>query len=71
MAAAPPRAWDWPIACVVSFSFFAVDSALDEFDCSTSPSLPGLSTRTEMFVLLGLICFDSALESAYCLLYAS
>jgi hypothetical protein len=40
---------DWP----VRFAFAAVAFELTVFDCETSPLLPGLRTRTEMFWLAG------------------
>jgi hypothetical protein len=47
----------------LSFDADAVEET--EFVCFTSPSLPGLRTRTEMFVFVGLTCDadDSAMPS--------
>ena len=66
----------WPIACVppeppcpafwpVRFEFPAAADEPTLFDCSTEPSLPGLSTRTEMFVFFAPLCsaFDAAAAS--------
>jgi hypothetical protein len=33
------------------------------FDCETSPSLPGLSMRTGVLLLLAPFCFDVAFAS--------
>src|SRR5215210_6471752 len=58
----------WPVALALP----AADSASDSLLCSTSPPSPGLKMRTEMFVLVGLVCVDSAsddaswLESFFC-----
>jgi hypothetical protein len=48
------------------FVAFADDAT--EFDCDTEPPFPGLRTRTEMFELLGAICFaeDRARLPASC-----
>ena len=40
------------------------------FVCETGPSLPGLSTRMEMFVLLGLVCAAPDAAPAACALDA-
>jgi hypothetical protein len=37
----------------VTFAFAAVAFELTEFDCVTSPSSPGLCTRTAMFWFAG------------------
>jgi hypothetical protein len=42
---------------VTGASFVEVADEAAEFDCDTAPSFPGLSTRTETFLLLGSICF--------------
>ena len=36
------------------------------FVCDTFPSLPGLRTRIEMFVLLGLVCVAPDAAAACC-----
>ena len=48
-----PEASAWFAFCVVDavFAAFADDDA--SLDCETAPSLPGLSTRTEMFSFEG------------------
>src|SRR5262249_37971374 len=51
----PP--WSWSTDCLVSASFDAFASDEASFDCVTLPSSPLLRTRTEMFELLGSICF--------------
>ena len=48
----------------MSFRFSAAASAVVLFDCVTSPSSPGLSTRIDVAVLLGLTCTAVASASA-------
>ena len=45
--------WVWPADWPVRFAFPAVAFELAVFDCETSPPLPGLRTRTEMFWFAG------------------
>jgi hypothetical protein len=66
----PPADWAWSASCVVEFEFVELASDVAVFDCVTGPSLPGLSTRTEMFVLLGSICVAPDAEVACCALSA-
>jgi hypothetical protein len=56
---------------VVEFELVELASDDAEFDCVTAPSLPGLSTRTEMFELLGATCVVPEAEVASCELPAS
>jgi hypothetical protein len=56
----PPAVW--LELCVVVAVFVASAEDVAVFDCDTVPSLPGLSTRTEMFWFDGWICV--ALEAA-------
>jgi hypothetical protein len=65
---APPCVCD--ASCEVSFEFVAVPVESTEFVCETFPSFPGLSTRTLMFVLLGLTCVASDAAAACCPLAA-
>src|SRR5205823_3286400 len=57
--------WFWVAVCVVSalLPAKAEESAL--LLCVTEPSLPGLSTRTDSFELLGAICFASDSAAAF------
>src|SRR4051794_10372574 len=71
LAAAPPPDWTWLVPCPVRFAFAAPDFALELLLWLTLPLSPGLSTRTEMFSLLGSICVDFAPEVADCMLLAS
>jgi hypothetical protein len=50
--------------------FDAVASESTLFDCETEPSFPGLRTRIETFVLLGLVCAAPAAAPATCPLEA-
>ena len=50
------------------FDADASESAL--FDCETEPSFPGLRTRIETLVLLGLVCAAPAAAHATCPLEA-
>ena len=50
-----PPASVWPELCVVVAVFAASAFDVASFDCVTLPSLPGLSTRTEMFWFDGWI----------------
>ena len=52
-ALAGPAAWLWPAVCAVPFTFAAVAFDVASFDCEVEPSLPGLSTRTGVFVFDG------------------
>ena len=61
---------DWSIDWSVLLPFNAADSAVASFDCVTSPSSPGLSTRIEVAELLGLIWTAFASASAFCLFSA-
>ena len=45
--------WVWPADWPVRFAFPAVAFELAVFDCETSPLLPSLRTRTEMFWFAG------------------
>src|SRR3982074_1313019 len=50
----PPKPpWFWLELWSAPFEFDADASEVAELVCETDPSLPGLSTRTTMFVLLG------------------
>ena len=54
VAAQPqPGLCAWVAFCVVVPVFAAVADDSASFDCETAPSLPGLSTRTEMFWFVG------------------
>jgi hypothetical protein len=55
---------------LVEFEFVELASDDAELVCVTDPSLPGLSTRTEMFELLGAICVAPEAEVACCALSA-
>src|SRR6185437_13331645 len=61
----PLRDGSWSELWSVELSFDAVAVDETEFACFTLPSLPGLRTRTEMFVFVGLTCDadDSAMPS--------
>ena len=50
---AQPKLGAWVAFCVVVPVFAAVADDSASFDCETAPSLPGLSTRTEMFWFVG------------------
>jgi hypothetical protein len=66
----PPPDW---VCAAPWFDEFAFDAAAAEsalFVCETAPSLPGLRTRTEMFVLLGLVCAAPDAAAAACALDA-
>src|SRR5262245_47803817 len=67
----PDPDWVWFVVCPVELWFPATEFADELLFCVTDPLLPGLNTRTEMFVLLGLICSDVALEVAVCPFTAS
>src|SRR5690348_16931791 len=60
----------WSELWSVQFEFEA--SAVDETElvCVTLPSLPGLRTRTEMFVFVGLTCDADDAATASCSLLA-
>jgi hypothetical protein len=58
----PPPAAAWSAFCVVELRLPAPADEAALFDCETAPSLPGLSTRIAMLVLLGATCV--ALEPA-------
>src|SRR5581483_11493190 len=62
--AEPP--WCWLESWSVSLSFVAFASDDAELVCETDPSSPGLSTRTETFVLLGWICVAPDAAPAAC-----
>ena len=51
--------------CSVAFRFPAVASDVASFVCVTSPSSPGLRTRTEMFVFDGFSCSVAAIAAAF------
>src|SRR6185369_5345506 len=56
-----PPPWDWSTPWIVFAAFTAAASAAELFDCDTLPSLPGLSMRTRVLLLLAPFCFDVAL----------
>jgi hypothetical protein len=62
----PPAAplWLCPADCVVAFVLLAAEFAAALFCCDTAPSFPGLSTRTEMFLLLAPLWVAVAPEFA-------
>jgi hypothetical protein len=64
VAPAPAPVWFWPAACMAAFWFCAWDVAEVVFRCDAEPPLPGLSTRTEMFRLLGWPWAATAAEFA-------
>ena len=49
----PQASSAWLAFCVVAAVFAAVADDSASFACETAPSLPGLSTRTEMFWFVG------------------
>src|SRR5204863_317194 len=51
----PEPVEDWLAVCVGVAVFVAAAVEAASFDCDTEPSLPGLSTRTEMFWFEGSI----------------
>jgi hypothetical protein len=51
----PPPPAVWVADCPVVLALPAVADEAAVLDCVTLPSLPGLRTRIEMFVLLGLV----------------
>src|SRR5690349_19964146 len=52
----PPLRGSWSELWSVELVFDAVAVDETELVCFTLPSLPGLSTRTEMFVFVGFTC---------------
>ena len=60
----PPAVWLEPCVVLLALPAAADDPAV--FDCVTLPSLPGLRTRIEMFVLLGLVCVALDAAAACC-----
>src|SRR4029079_9266636 len=49
----PPPVCDWSIDASVLLAFSAAATAVVLFDCETSPSLPGLSTRIDSLLFDG------------------
>jgi hypothetical protein len=62
--ALPPAVWLEPCDVLLALPAAAEDPAV--FACVTLPSLPGLRTRIEMFVLLGLVCVALDAAAACC-----
>src|SRR5262249_15324535 len=56
--------WVWSLSCEVSASLLASALEAAVFDCVTSPFEPGLSTRIDVFVLLGSTCFAAERAAA-------
>jgi hypothetical protein len=71
IACVPEPDWAWFAPWCARFRFPAAAAEETLFDCSTSPSSPGLWTRTEMFEFFAPDCsaFDAA--AAVCSLSAS
>ena len=70
LAGSPPPcccSTPWPVSARLP----AAEPATELFDCSTSPSLPGLWIRTEMLLLLGFSCLDSAFDLAFWMVSAT
>ena len=51
-------------ACWVEALLTAPETAAELLLCETEPLSPGLKIRTEMLLLLGLVCVEDALELA-------
>src|SRR6266576_430484 len=64
----PP--WFWEASWSVALRFVELAVELTVFDCVTLPLLPGLRTRTGMFVLLGSTCVAPEAADACCSLVA-
>ena len=60
----PPAVWLEPCDVLLALPAAAEDPAV--FACVTLPSFPGLRTRIEMFVLLGLVCVALDAAAACC-----
>src|SRR5207342_1361866 len=60
----------WPAPCLVPFTFAAVAFEDATLDCETSPSSPGLRTRTEMLLFDGFFCTVPERAAALCSLSA-
>src|SRR3954453_31739 len=67
----PEPPWLWSMPCVSSFLLPANDFAVESLLWFTSPLSPPLSTRTEMFSLLGWYWVDVAVDVASCEFEAS
>jgi hypothetical protein len=63
-ACSPPPDCDWLTPCAVLAALRAAEPAADVFPCETEPPLPGLKIRTEMLLLLGLVCVEVAFDVA-------